>query len=220
MHLNDDWKALLRECLDSAATRALFERVDAEYKTRKVCPPRDKVFAAFNECPACGVRVVILGQDPYFNPGQAVGMSFSINPTAKGVMFPPSLRNIIQEVRACFGTCAVEDGDLTPWAHQGVLLLNTCLTVRQGSPLSHAELGWDTFTRAVISCLNEKSGIVFVLWGAHAGKYRELLTNPKNLVLSSAHPSPLSASRGFFGCRHFCKINDFLQKHDKPSINW
>ena len=220
IHLNNDWSELLRDCLGSAEFAELFSRVEQEYAKYKICPPREKIFNAFNECPASDVRVVIIGQDPYFNPGQAVGMSFSIDPTAKGVKFPPSLRNIIKEVRSCMGGCAVEDGDLTPWARQGVLLLNTCLTVRQGAALSHAELGWEIFTRAAISCLNKMNDIIFVLWGAHAQKFRELLNNPRNIILMSAHPSPLSASRGFIGCRHFAKINDFLIARNKTPINW
>ena len=219
MKLNDDWKDLLKDCMTLDEKRSLFSRVENEYAKYKICPPRELVFNAFNQCCADNLKVVILGQDPYFNPGQAVGMSFSIDPTVK-CDFPPSLRNIIKEVQDCYGVCAVENGDLTPWAKQGVLLLNTCLTVRQGQSLSHADLGWEVFTRAVISVLNKFDDIVFVLWGAHAGKYRELLTNPKNLILSSAHPSPLSASRGFIGCRHFQKINEFLTDRDKQPINW
>lgn len=220
MTLAEDWRKILEDYLNSPKTRALFARIEDEYQKYKICPPRGKVFNAFNQCSTHSLKVVILGQDPYFNPGQAVGMAFSIDPTAKDVVFPPTLRNIIKEVQGCFGTCAVLDGDLTPWARQGVLLLNTCLTVRQGTPLSHADIGWEDFTRAVISCINKKDDIVFVLWGAHAGKYRELLTNPKNFVLTSSHPSPLSASRGFIGCRHFLKINQFLENRKKQPIFW
>jgi len=219
MILNTDWKDFLKDCMPPCEKLALFGRIETEYKNFKICPPKNAVFNAFNQCSVGNVKVVILGQDPYFNPGQAVGMSFSIDPTVK-CTFPPSLRNIIKEVRSCFGECAVEDGDLTPWARQGVLLLNTCLTVRQGAALSHSNIGWESFTRGAIKCLNTKDDIVFVLWGSHAQKYKDLLTNPKNLVLCSAHPSPLSASRGFLGCRHFCRINDFLQTRDKTPIVW
>lgn len=214
-NLCSDWKQALNQVLCTNEFAALKERVEAEYKQYKVAPPQEKIFAAFNACSFRDTRVVILGQDPYFNPGQAVGLAFSVPHNC--AKFPPTLRNIIKEVRSNLGFCAVEDGDLTPWARQGVLLLNTCLTVREGQPLSHNNLGWDLFIDATIKKLNEKDGIVFVLWGSNAKKYSPLLTNPNNLILTSVHPSPLSADRGFKGCGHFKKINDFLvSKGQKP----
>ena len=218
MTLNKDWRSALHDCINSREFEQLLTKAEAEYNTHKICPPRHKVFAALNLCPVANVKVVILGQDPYFNPGQAVGLAFSVEHTC--TKFPPTLGNIIKEVRANCGTCNVEDGDLTPWVKQGVLLLNTCLTVREGQPLSHKDLGWDCFINAVIAALNQQGGLVFVLWGSNAQKYAPLLTNPKNLVLKSAHPSPLSASRGFLGCRHFSQINDFLVKNGNPPIRW
>jgi len=201
----------------SSACKTLRENVVAEYETHKICPPRDLVFAAFDLCPHEDVKVVILGQDPYFNENQAIGLAFSVSGGGK-YKFPPTLKNIIKEVRADLGSCAVEDGDLRPWARQGVLLLNTCLTVRQGQPLSHAGLGWDTFINAVIKELDKKNDIVFVLWGGHARGYKKQLSNIRNLVLESAHPSPLSAHNGFFGCGHFKKINEFLVKRGKTPV--
>ena len=217
MKLNNDWCEKLKNCISSPEYKALCEKVNAEYETSKVYPPRDLVFAAFNLCPYESVKAVILGQDPYFNPNQAIGLAFSVSGCG-GYKFPPSLKNIIKEVRSEMGSCIVEDGDLRPWARQGVLLLNTSLTVRQGQPLSHAGIGWDCVVNAAITALNLKNDIVFVLWGSNARAYRKLLTNPQNLILESAHPSPLSAHSGFFGCGHFKKINEFLTSRGKKSI--
>ena len=219
MTLNPEWKEFLIDYLKTPQARELQQRVLNEYNSRKICPPKDKVFSAFNNCPPDKVSVVILGQDPYFNVGQAMGMCFSIDPESK-CTFPPSLSNIIKEIKDEYGECRVENGDLSPWAKQGVLLLNTSLTVRMGMPLSHADIGWEGFTRAVITALNRQGNIVFVLWGSHAAKYRDLITDKSNLILSCAHPSPLSASRGFFGCGHFKKINEFLLGLEKTPIIW
>jgi uracil-DNA glycosylase len=219
MKLTDEWKTFLIDYLKTQGARDLQTRVLNEYAKCKVCPPKDKVFSALNTVSPQDVRVVILGQDPYFNEGQATGMSFSINPDC-GCKFPPSLSNIIKEITDEYGTCAVANGDLTPWAKQGVLLLNTSLTVRQGSPLSHADIGWNEFTRAVIARLNERGVIVFVLWGSHANKYREIITNKSNLILHSAHPSPLSAHNGFFGNGHFKAVNHFLKSNNCTEIVW
>ena len=218
MKLPDVWKEFLREYLATAWARELYARVEKEYATHRVCPPKDKLFSAFCVAPR-DVRVVIIGQDPYFNEGQATGMAFSIDPTC-GCKFPPSLSNIIKEVRDEFEKCAVANGDLEPWARQGVLLLNSALTVRLGEPLSHAGIGWTEFVRHVIAKLNELGGIVFLLWGGHAGGFRPMLTNPANLVLQSAHPSPLSASRGFFGNGHFKRANEFLAALGRGEIEW
>ena len=223
MKLPNEWKELIKDYLLTDGARELYAKVGAEYARGGVCPPESKLFSAFNAVNPNGVKVVILGQDPYHGAGQAMGMSFSVDPTAD-CDFPPSLRNIIKEVRAEFGSCAVENGDLTPWANQGVLLLNTCLTVKTGKPLSHNEIGWDGFTRAVIAKLGARDGIVFMLWGGHARKFRELIKETGagggNLVLTCAHPSPLSASGGFFGCGHFKRANEFLVAHGQKPIAW
>lgn len=221
--LNKDWSDVLKDCLESDRFTALVHSVDSEYETNKICPPREKIFAAFNLCPFSEVKVVILGQDPYFNLGQACGLAFSIelygaNKPNDKVTFPPSLKNIIKEVRAELGECTVEDGDLSPWASQGVLLLNTSLTVRLGQPLSHAAIGWDCVVHSALRELDKKSDIVFVLWGGHARQYKKYIQNPRNLILESAHPSPLSAHNGFFGNGHFKKINDFLIARGKKPI--
>jgi uracil-DNA glycosylase len=219
MRLIPEWKNFLIDYLKTPQARELQSRVLNEYDKYKICPPKEKVFSALNTVAPDKVRVVILGQDPYFNEGQATGMSFSIDPNCK-CTFPPSLDNIIKEIKSEYGTCNVENGDLSKWALQGVLLLNTSLTVRQGHPLSHAEIGWNAFTSAVIKKLNEKGNIVFVLWGSHAQKYRDLITDKSNFVLMSAHPSPLSAQRGFFGNNHFLKINEYLKSKNLPEIIW
>jgi uracil-DNA glycosylase len=223
MKLNEDWKRAIAPYRDEEAFRALYDKLKSEYANYKICPPDDAVFRAFDLCPLNNLRVVILGQDPYFNPGQATGLAFSVDPSVigkNGIQFPPTLQNIIKEVQTEMGECTVTDGNLDGWAKQGVLLLNTCLTVRMGKPLSHKEIGWGSFINCVINRLNEEDGIVFMLWGANAKSYRSLLTNPNNLVLTSAHPSPLSANNGFFGCRHFIRANDFLEDSGRPPIKW
>jgi len=223
--LNKDWQKVLVDCIESQKFKALVESIDGEYETKQICPPREKVFAALNLCQWEDVKVVILGQDPYFNPGQACGLAFSVelygkNKPSGKVTFPPSLKNIIKEIRSQMGSCAVEDGDLSPWARQGVLLLNTCLTVRQGQPLSHATIGWDCFIHAILQKLDERHEIAFVLWGSNARQYKKYLRNPRNQVFESAHPSPLSAHNGFFGNGHFKKINTFLTERSKTPIVW
>jgi len=216
LELPDDWQEALSECIGSPEYKMLLGKIDKEYEVARICPPRNQVFATFKLCPLNSVKAVILGQDPYFNPGQAMGLAFSVNHYCK--QFPPSLKNIIKEVRTELGVCTIEDGDLTPWAKQGVLLLNTCLTVREGTPLSHKDIGWDCLINHVLKVLNKKDNIVFVLWGNSAKAYRPLLTNSNNLILTSAHPSPLSANAGFFGCGHFKKINDFLTSRGSKAI--
>ena len=224
MNFTNDWSEILGGCVDSQSFKMLSEKLDAEYKTHKIFPPRELVFSAFDLCPYENVKVVILGQDPYFNENQAIGLAFSVSGCAfggdemRGYKFPPSLKNIIKEVRAEMGVCAVEDGDLRPWARQGVMLLNTSLTVKAGQPMSHAKLGWDCVVNAAICALDKKDGLVFALWGSNARAYKKFLSNPRNLVLECAHPSPLSASSGFFGCGHFKKINEFLHAHGKSPI--
>ena len=189
-----------------------------EYATKRIYPPKRLMLNAFDNTSYDDVNVVILGQDPYYNPRQAMGMSFSV---PEGVAPPKSLINIFSEIESELGRKPnIVGGDLTPWAKQGVLLLNTVLTVEEGKPNSHKDKGWEIFTDAVIKHLNERErGMVFLLWGRNAYEKKQLITNPQHLVLTCAHPSPLSAYNGFFGCGHFIKANEFLQKQDK-CIRW
>ena len=189
-----------------------------EYATKRIYPPKKLMLNAFDNTAYDDVNVVILGQDPYYNPHQAMGMSFSV---PEGIAPPKSLINIFKEIEDELGRKpAIIGGDLTPWARQGVLLLNTVLTVEEGKPNSHQNVGWEIFTDAVIKHLNERErGMVFLLWGRNAYAKKQLITNPQHLVLTAAHPSPLSAFNGFFGCGHFVKANQFLQKQDKQ-IRW
>jgi uracil-DNA glycosylase len=184
-----------------------------------IYPPVNDIFNAFAYMPFEGVRVVILGQDPYHGEGQAHGLAFSVK---KGVGLPPSLKNIYKELSQDLHIAPPKDGDLTPWARQGVLLLNTCLTVRAGQAHSHSKQGWEIFTDAVITLLSRLAPhpLVFVLWGAPAQRKAALIDNQRHLILTAPHPSPLSAHRGFLGCRHFSTINDFLTKHGKKPIQW
>jgi len=216
--LSTEWKEELREILDTPKTRQLYSRVLKEYETQTIFPPKEKVFAAFDLVAPKDVRVVILGQDPYHTPQAANGLAFSMGETA--AKMPPSLSNIIKEVQSCFGKCSVANGDLTSWAKQGVLLLNTCLTVRNGQALSHKDIGWEDFTSAVVSHLSKRGNIIFVLWGSHARKYKEVISTQDNLILESAHPSPLSAHNGFFGCRHFQRINEWLDEKGEQTIDF
>ena len=189
-----------------------------EYATKRIYPPKRLILNAFDNTAYDEVNVVILGQDPYYNPHQAMGMSFSV---PQGVATPKSLQNIFAEINSDVGTpTTIVGGDLTPWAKQGVLLLNTVLTVEDGKPNSHKGVGWENFTDAVIRHLNErKRGMVFMLWGRNAYEKKQLITSPQHLVLTAAHPSPLSAYNGFFGCKHFSKANKFLQTQNRQ-IRW
>lgn len=189
-----------------------------EYATKRIYPPKRLMLNAFDNTSYDDVNVVILGQDPYYNPGQAMGMSFSVPP---GVLPPMSLVNIFKEIQDDLGyPTSIVGGDLTPWARQGVLLMNTVLTVEEGKPNSHKGKGWETFTDEVIKYLNARErGMVFMLWGRNAYAKKQLITNPQHLVLTSAHPSPLSAYNGFFGCGHFSKANEYLQLQHRE-IRW
>lgn len=189
-----------------------------EYATKRIYPPKKLMLNAFDNTSYEDVNVVILGQDPYYNPRQAMGMSFSV---PQGIEPPKSLVNIFKEIEDELGTKSeIIGGDLTPWAKQGVLLLNTVLTVEEGKPNSHKDKGWEIFTDAVIRHLNERErGMVFLLWGRNAYEKKQLITNPQHLVLTAAHPSPLSAYNGFFGCGHFAKANQFLESQGKR-IRW
>ena len=213
------WDELFLEEFNKPYFKNLKNFLLHEYATRTVYPPKSLILNAFDQTPYDKVKVVILGQDPYYNPGQAMGMSFSVN---KGVAVPKSLQNMFKQIADDIGRpSAIEGGDLTPWARQGVLLLNTVLTVVAGQPNSHKGVGWETFTDAVINKLNSRNTpTVFLLWGRNALDKRALITNPTHLVLTAAHPSPLSAFNGFFGCRHFSKTNEFLRKNGLEEIVW
>lgn len=215
--LPDDWRTRLDPLVDPLGLAALGTYVAGEYDQRTVYPPRQDLFNAFRRCSFADARVLILGQDPYHGPGQAHGLSFSVR---DGVRHPPSLRNVFKELAADLDVPVPAAGDLTPWADQGVLLLNAVLTVREGEAGSHAGKGWEEFTDAAIQALNAKDGrVVFVLWGAYARKKARLVTAPHHVVLESAHPSPLSA-RKFFGTRPFSAVNKALADAGLPEIGW
>ncbi|MGH3390774.1 MAG: uracil-DNA glycosylase [Actinomadura sp.] len=215
--LPDDWRTRLDPLVDPRGLAALGTYVAGEYDQRTVYPPRQDLFNAFRRCSFADARVLILGQDPYHGPGQAHGLSFSVR---DGVRHPPSLRNVFKELAADLDVPVPAAGDLTPWADQGVLLLNAVLTVREGEAGSHAGKGWEEFTDAAIQALNAKDGrVVFVLWGAYARKKARLVTAPHHVVLESAHPSPLSA-RKFFGTRPFSAVNKALADAGLPEIGW
>jgi uracil-DNA glycosylase len=216
--IEQSWKALLQEEFDKPYFAELTDFVRAEYKSYRIYPPGSQIFNAFNLCPFDKVKVVIIGQDPYHGPGQAHGLCFSVN---DGVPFPPSLRNIFKEVNADTGAPIPQSGNLTRWATQGVLLLNATLTVREHSAGSHQRRGWETFTDAVIRIISEqKSKVVFILWGAYAQSKASLIDSSRHLVLRSVHPSPLSAHAGFFGNHHFSLANDYLVRNGLTSIDW
>ncbi len=213
-----DWKEILDQERVKPYYLKLKEFVDNEYEHYRVFPPKQKIYRALSLTPFSSVKVVILGQDPYHNPEQAMGLAFSV---PNGVDLPPSLLNIFKEIENEYGKTMIRSGDLTYLAKQGVLLLNTVLSVRMNQPLSHQNRGYEILTDTLISKLNEDdSPKVFLLWGSKAISKRELITNPHHLILTSPHPSPLSASRGFFGNGHFIKCNEFLVKNGLEPINW
>lgn len=212
------WKVTLQEVFDQQYFKDLVAFVKKEYASKKVYPPGKEIFNAFDHCPIDQVKVVILGQDPYHGPGQAHGLSFSVK---QGVAFPPSLQNIFKEIESDVGHPIPESGDLVRWADQGVFLLNATLTVRAHQPGSHQNKGWERFTDEVIRKISEtQDGVAFLLWGAYAQRKSLLIDGNKHLVLKSPHPSPLSAYRGFFGCKHFSKANDYLMKRGQVPIAW
>lgn len=216
--ISRDWAIALRSETEKSYYKELSHIVESEYKSRKVFPPSKDIFNAFVYTPLSDVKAVILGQDPYHNDGQATGLCFSVNPD---VDIPPSLVNIYKEIHDDLGLPIPNHGYLKKWADQGVLLLNTVLTVRAYEANSHKNIGWEEFTDAAIRIVNEQDRpIVFMLWGNPARAKKKMLDNPKHLVLEAAHPSPLSAYKGFFGCRHFSKCNDFLIKNGEEPIDW
>jgi uracil-DNA glycosylase len=216
--LPPSWKRVLAEEVEKPYFQKLQEFLDEERRTHTVFPPQDEVFSALEHTPHERANVLILGQDPYHDEGQAHGMAFSVKP---GVPLPPSLVNIFKELHSDFGCRVPNNGYLVPWADQGVLLLNAVLTVRAHSPNSHKSKGWEKFTDAVIRAVSDKEDpVVFVLWGGYAQKKMKLIDAGRHLVLGSAHPSPLSARSGFFGSKPFSKINAALRANGKPEIDW
>lgn len=216
--ISNDWLSPLKEEFGKEYYKKLYQTVNEEYKTHVIYPPADDLFNAFHFTPLHEVKVVILGQDPYHNEGQAHGLCFSVQ---KGVEIPPSLLNIYKELHDDLNCTMPSSGYLKKWADQGVLLLNTVLTVRAHEANSHKGIGWEEFTDAAIRILNEQDRpIVFMLWGSNAREKKKMLNNPKHLILEAPHPSPLSAYRGFFGCRHFSKCNAFLIKNGLDPIDW
>lgn len=218
VRIEPSWKQLLAAEWDMPYFAQLTDFVRGEYASGTVYPPGGRIFAAFDACPVNEVRVVILGQDPYHGPGQANGLCFSVAP---GVQMPPSLVNIFKEVCDDTGAPMPADGDLSRWARQGVLLLNTTLTVRAHQAASHSGHGWERFTDAATRALSARQQpMVFMLWGSHAISKRSLIDGNRHLVLTSPHPSPLSAYRGFFGNRHFSRANEFLTAHGQSPVVW
>lgn len=216
--ISGDWLEALKPEFQKDYYKKLYRTVTEEYRTQQVFPPAQDLFNAFHYTPLSRVRVVILGQDPYHNDGQAHGLCFSVN---KGVEIPPSLVNIYKELHNDLGCYIPSHGYLKKWTEQGVLLLNTVLTVRAHQPNSHKGIGWEEFTDAAIRVLNEQDRpIVFMLWGGPARAKKAMLNNPKHLILEAPHPSPLSSYRGFFGCRHFSRCNTFLILNGLDPVDW
>jgi len=218
VRIEQSWKQQLQTEFDEPYFKELTDFVRQEYATGTVYPPARLIFNAFDSCPFDKTKVVIIGQDPYHGPGQAHGLCFSVN---EGVEFPPSLRNIFKEINQDIGTPVPENGNLTRWAEQGVLLLNATLTVRAHQAGSHQGKGWERFTDAAIKKLDaERDGLVFILWGSYAQRKGAFIDSSRHLVLKSAHPSPLSAYNGFFGNHHFSLTNKWLLEHGQSPIEW
>lgn len=220
VQLDESWKYSLAEFLLSSRMDELRQfLLEQKNHDKTIYPPSKQIFNALNTTPLSAVKVVILGQDPYHGPNQANGLSFSVQ---KGIVLPPSLRNIFHELNTDLGIPVSKHGDLTKWAGQGVLLLNSVLTVEAGQPTSHQKRGWEQFTDSVIDVLNEqREHVVFILWGAYAQRKGQRIDREKHLVLKAAHPSPLAANRGgFFGCKVFSKTNNYLKQHGIEPIDW
>ena len=216
--LGNDWDILLKDEFQKDYYLKLREFLKEEYFSKNIYPPMNDIFNALRYTSYENARVVILGQDPYHGFGQAHGLCFSVK---EGIKFPPSLQNIFKELNTEYGILPPRSGELIGWAKQGVLLLNTTLTVRESAPQSHKGRGWEILTDRIISLMNEKSTpVVFILWGGNARAKKALITNKNHLVLESAHPSPLSAYNGFFGCGHFIKANEFLKSRGLSEIMW
>lgn len=215
--LTKNWYELLKDEFEKPYFKELQEFLKKEYSAHKVYPAPENVFNALNYCKYEDIKVVIIGQDPYHQPGQAHGLCFSV---LEGTKYPPSLENIFKEIKDDTGEVCTS-GNLARWAKQGVLLLNTVLTVRDSQPNSHKNKGWETFTTEIIKKVNEKSEpVIFLLWGANARAFESLIDTSKHIVLKCAHPSPLSAYNGFFGCKHFSKVNEILISQNRTPIKW
>jgi len=218
IHFNNDWELPIQKELSQDYYQQLRHFLIEEYKTSAVYPPKEDIFTAFHLTPYAKTKVCIIGQDPYHGPNQAQGLAFSVKP---GISIPPSLLNIYKELNADLGYTIPNHGCLEKWAHQGVLLLNAVLTVRGGQPASHRNMGWETFTNRIIEILNQREEpVIFILWGRDAQKKTSLITNPRHPIIMSAHPSPLSAHRGFFGSRPFSKTNALLESRGATPIDW
>ena len=218
VQMDQSWLDVLGDEFDKPYIDELRSFLRNEQQSAQVFPPNNLIFNAYNTTPFEQTKVVIIGQDPYHNPGQAHGLSFSV---PRGTPIPPSLRNIYKEMTSDLGITTPEHGDLSEWAQRGVLLLNTVLTVRAHSPTSHQNKGWEHLTNRSIQELNQRrQNLVFVLWGSRARSKQKLIDQRKHLIITSAHPSPLSAYRGFFGSKPFSKCNAYLQRNDKPKIDW
>lgn len=218
VNLGNDWDGILADEWEKPYYQRLRRFLKSEYSSHKIYPDMNDIFNALKYTSFADTRVVIIGQDPYHGPNQAHGLCFSVK---KGVAPPPSLVNIFKELKQDVGKPIPDHGELTAWARQGVLLLNAVLTVREATPNSHKNMGWELFTDRVISELNKKqTPVVFLLWGAYAQKKAEIITNPIHKKLCCPHPSPLSASRGFFGCKHFSKTNEILRENGNNEIIW
>ncbi|UGB30849.1 uracil-DNA glycosylase [Metabacillus sp. B2-18] len=218
LQMDKSWDSVLGEQFQFDYFKELLEFLREEYEQQTIFPERESIFRALNETPYDKVKAVILGQDPYHGEGQAQGLSFSVQP---GVKLPPSLRNIYMELQDDINCSLPENGSLVKWAKEGVLLLNTVLTVRKGEPASHAKKGWEMFTDEIIKKLDQRNQpIVFILWGKHAQQKKQLINSSKHFVIESAHPSPFSARKGFFGSKPFSKTNDYLRSQHIEEIDW
>ena len=218
VNIGNSWDEILKEEFEKEYYLKLREFLKSEYKTHTVYPDMNDIFNSLKYADYKSLKAVIIGQDPYHEPGQAHGLAFSVQ---KGTPIPPSLQNIYKELQSDLGITPASHGELTKWAKQGVLLLNNALTVRRGQANSHRGKGWETLTDAIIKKVNEKpEPVVYILWGANAREKTKLINNPDHLVLTCAHPSPLSAHNGFFGCKHFSKANEFLRSKGVGEIDW
>ena len=217
-NLNNDWNEVLSDVMTSDKFLKLEEFLNEEYTNNVIYPLKENVFTALNLTSYKDVKVVIIGQDPYHEPNQAHGLAFSV---LEGIKLPPSLKNIYKEIESDLSIVMSGSGNLTPWAKQGVLLLNNVLTVKAHEANSHKGKGWEFFTDKIVEKLNEREDqIIFVFWGNNAKSKQKLITNPNHVVLMGPHPSPLSAYHGFFGCKHFSKINEILKSNNKKEIDW
>lgn len=218
VNLNNDWDEILKDEFEKEYYQKLRKFLITEYKSETIYPKMENIFSALKLTSYKDCKVLILGQDPYHGPNQAHGLAFSVN---IGIKTPPSLQNMYKELRDELGLYVPNNGYLVPWAEQGILLLNTALTVRAGAANSHSKVGWEIFTDSIIKYLNDREDpVIFVLWGGNARKKKAFINTDRHYILEAAHPSPLSAHNGFFGCGHFKKINEMLSSLGKKEINW